>query len=87
MRGKRIFLFSRTAAAGALLLLALSPLAPASEREKADRAAPPVHSKGGYYHDGRFATLRDVVDHYDGHFDLRLSEQKKRDLVEFLKSL
>ena len=46
-----------------------------------------AHSKGGYYHDGRFATLRDVVNHYDGHFDLRLSEQKKRDLVEFLKSL
>jgi hypothetical protein len=46
-----------------------------------------AHSKGGYYHDGRFATLRDVVDHYDGYFELRLTEQKKRDLVEFLKSL
>jgi cytochrome c5 len=46
-----------------------------------------AHSKGGYYHDGRFATLRDVVDHYDGHFQLRLTEQKKKDLVEFLKSL
>ena len=23
------------------------------------------HQKGGFYHDGRFATLRDVVDHYD----------------------
>jgi hypothetical protein len=45
-----------------------------------------AHSKGGYYHDGRFATLRDVVDHYDGHFGLSLTEQKK-DLVEFLKSL
>jgi cytochrome c5 len=46
-----------------------------------------AHSKGGYYHDGRFATLRDVVNHYDGHFDLHLTEQKKKDLVEFLKSL
>jgi len=27
------------------------------------------------------------VNHYDGHFDLGLTEQKKRDLVEFLKSL
>jgi hypothetical protein len=45
------------------------------------------HSKGGYYHDGRFATLRDVVDHYDGHFGLHLSEAQKGDLVEFLKSL
>jgi hypothetical protein len=46
-----------------------------------------AHMKGGFYHDGRFATLRDVVDHYDGHFRLQLSEQKKNDLVEFLKSL
>ena len=38
MRGKRILLFSKIAAAGALLLLALSPLAPASERGKRTRA-------------------------------------------------
>jgi hypothetical protein len=43
--------------------------------------------KGGYYHDGRFATLRDVVDHYDRHFRIRLSEQEKTDLIEFLKSI
>ena len=41
MRRKRILLFSRIAVAGALLLLALSGLAPASERGKTDRAAPP----------------------------------------------
>ena len=46
-----------------------------------------AHSQGGFYHDGRFATLRDVVDHYDAHFVLSLSEQQKTDLVEFLKSL
>src|SRR5215213_4800988 len=45
------------------------------------------HAKGGFYHDGRFATLGDVVDHYDAHFGLSLSEQQKNDLVEFLKSL
>jgi cytochrome c5 len=45
------------------------------------------HSQGGFYHDGRFATLRDVVDHYDQHFGLHLTEAKKSDLVEFLKSL
>jgi len=28
--------------------------------------------KGGFYHDGRFATLNEVVDHYDGHFKLSL---------------
>ena len=46
-----------------------------------------AHSKGGFYHDGRFATLSDVVEHYDRHFKLNLSEQEKRDLVEYLKSL
>jgi uncharacterized protein YbgA (DUF1722 family) len=32
-------------------------------------------------------TLNQVVDHYDGHFHLRLSAQQKADLVQFLKSL
>jgi cytochrome c5 len=45
------------------------------------------HAKGGYYHDGRFATLLDVVNHYNAHFALTLSDPQKRDLVEFLKSL
>lgn len=45
------------------------------------------HAQGGFYHDGRFATLLDVVDHYDAHFSLSLNEQQKNDLVEFLKSL
>jgi len=43
--------------------------------------------KGGFYHDGRFATLSDVVDHYDNHFTLKLTDQEKRDLIEYLKSL
>lgn len=46
-----------------------------------------THTKGGFYHDGRFSTLRDVVNHYDSHFGLSLSEQEKVDLVEYLKSL
>jgi len=46
-----------------------------------------THLKGGFYHDGRFATLRDVVTHYDTQFGLHLSEQEKTDLVEYLKSL
>jgi hypothetical protein len=40
-----------------------------------------------YFHDGRAATLRDVVEHYDGFLGLGLRERQKRDLVEFLKSL
>ena len=43
--------------------------------------------KGGFYHDGRFATLTDVVNHYDRHFATRMSEQEKRSLIEYLKSL
>lgn len=42
---------------------------------------------GGYYHDGRFATLLDVVNHYDRVHDLALTEDQKNDLVEFLKSI
>ena len=45
------------------------------------------HQKGGFYHDGRFATLGDVVDHYDSCSSLGLTSQEKSDLVEFLKSL
>jgi len=45
------------------------------------------HAKGGFYHDGRFATLRDVVEHYNGVFQLGLSESEKSALVEYLKSL
>jgi cytochrome c5 len=41
----------------------------------------------GFYHDGRFATLLDVVNHYDSLRKLGLSEQLKQDLVEYLKSL
>ena len=46
-----------------------------------------THMKGGFYHDGRFATLADVVNHYDRQFGLHLSAQEKSDLVEHLKSL
>ena len=43
--------------------------------------------KGGFYHDGRFATLLDVVNHYDRVFRLGLTETEKSDLVEYLKSI
>ena len=45
------------------------------------------HQKGGYYHDGRFATLDDVINHYDTFLKLGLTPEEKKDLVEFLKSL
>ena len=43
--------------------------------------------KGGFYHDGRFATLDAVVEHYDRHFKLKLTADQKKELVEYLKSL
>jgi mono/diheme cytochrome c family protein len=46
-----------------------------------------THQKGGFYHDGRFATLPAVIEHYDRNFKLGLTEQEKRDLIEYLKSL
>ena len=46
-----------------------------------------THSKGGFYHDGRFATLLDVVNHYNAVKSLGLTEAEKQDLVEYLKSL
>ena len=45
------------------------------------------HVKGGFYHDGRFGTLRDVVEHYDRFFGLHLSSEQKSHLIEYLKSL
>ena len=46
-----------------------------------------THQKGGFYHDGRFPTLAAVVEHYDRDFRLGLTDQEKRDLIEYLKSL
>lgn len=46
-----------------------------------------TRTKGGFYHDGRFATLQDVVNHYDTLFSLGLTPREKSDLVEYLKSL
>jgi len=46
-----------------------------------------THQKGGYYHGGRFATLRDVIEHYNRNFRLGLNDQKKGDLIEYLNSI
>lgn len=43
--------------------------------------------KRGFYHDGRFPTLLDVVNHYNNFKKLALTEPEKKDLVEYLKSL
>jgi len=43
--------------------------------------------KGGFYHDGRFATLEDVVKHYDDHLKLQLTDDERKALIEYLKSI
>jgi len=46
-----------------------------------------THQTGGFFHDGRFPTLLDVVNHYDQCFSLGLMDQEKLDLVQYLLSL
>lgn len=46
-----------------------------------------THTKGGFYHDGRFPTLEAVVEHYNTVLGLALSADQKQDLVQYLKSL
>ena len=41
----------------------------------------------GFYHDGRFKDLSQVVAHYDSFFKLSLTPEQKRDLIQYLKSL
>jgi cytochrome c peroxidase len=46
-----------------------------------------THQRGGFYHDGRFATLGDVVAHYETALGFTLSGAERADLVQFLLSL
>ncbi len=46
-----------------------------------------THMKGGFYHDGRFPTLGDVVDHYNGCMNLGLTDNEKSDLIAYLLTL
>ena len=46
-----------------------------------------ARSKGGFYHDGQFATLRDVIEHYNDYRQLNLTAEEMGHLEEYLKSL
>jgi cytochrome c peroxidase len=46
-----------------------------------------AHARGGFYHDGRFATLADVVAHDNTALKLGLTSPEAADLVAFLQSL
>jgi len=45
------------------------------------------HVKGGFYHDGRFPTLRSVVDHYDSFLNTGLTDTEKNELIAYLMTL
>jgi hypothetical protein len=45
------------------------------------------HQKGGFYHDGRFADLRSVVNHYDTFLKTFMSESEKANLIEYVGTL
>lgn len=46
-----------------------------------------THQKGGFYHDGRFKKLRDVINHYNSTVDLGLTADERADLEQYLLSL
>ena len=46
-----------------------------------------AHQQGGFYHDGRFANLSDVIDHYNGCMNLQLNPSDKSDLIQYLLNL
>ena len=46
-----------------------------------------THFTGGFYHDGRFADLNAVLNHYDKCMSLGLADNEKGDLVQYLLSL
>ena len=46
-----------------------------------------THTKGGFYHDGQFATLLDVMNHYNTFFNLGLTDGEKQDVIQYLLSL
>ncbi|HEU4382013.1 MAG TPA: hypothetical protein VFR85_00820 [Anaeromyxobacteraceae bacterium] len=64
-----------------------TPLKGLWARMRAGNATDPSGNGHGFYHDGRFPTLPDVIDHYDRFLGLGLTPAQKSDLVEYLKSL
>jgi hypothetical protein len=46
-----------------------------------------THIRGGFYHDGRFASLLDVMNHYNACMSLGLTGAERNDLVQYVLSL
>ena len=67
----------------------MDPRYAARTSQKAYRTTPlrGLWQHAPYFHDGSAATLANVVEHYNQVLALGLTEQQKRDLVEYLKTL
>jgi hypothetical protein len=46
-----------------------------------------TREKGGFYHDGRFKALDQVVELYEKALNVTPNDQQKRDLLQYLRSL
>jgi hypothetical protein len=69
------------------VVLSIASCTLANLTEARDTARNSQTQKGGFFHDGRFPTLRAVVDHYDGFLKTGLTEDEKNDLVAYLRTL
>jgi hypothetical protein len=58
-----------------------------SKKNSQNEPARTPGEKGGFYHNGRFVTMRDVIENFDSFLNPSLTAQQKTDLVEYLKSL
>jgi hypothetical protein len=58
-----------------------------SNKDSKNEPARTLGERGGFYHNGRFVTMRDVIENYDTFLNPSLTAQQKIDLVAYLKSL
>jgi hypothetical protein len=58
-----------------------------SNEDSKNESARTKGEKGGFYHNGRFVTMRDVIENYDSFLNPSLTSEQKIDLVAYLKSL
>ena len=45
------------------------------------------HTKGGFYHDGRFPNLQAVINHYNSLLNLGLTPDEQTELIAYLMTL
>jgi hypothetical protein len=58
-----------------------------STEDSKNEPARAMGEKGGFYHNGRFVTMWDVIENYDTFLNPSLTAEQNIDLVAFLKSL